>query len=225
MNKILFIVTSASSMAGSPTGVWFEELSTPYYILQEAGYKIDIVSPKGGQVPFDLQGFELENITDSVKKFQADEVAMAKVKNSGQISAIDFSEYDAIFFPGGHGAVIDLPLDDAVAQKTGKFFDSGKPVAAICHGPGGLVSAKRYDGKSIVYGLKVTSFSNSEEEAIGVAKKVPFLLESKLSELGGEYIAAENFSEFVISDANLITGQNPASSAKIAKVLLEKLKN
>lgn len=224
MMKILFIVTSATTLAGSPTGVWFEELSTPYYILQDAGYEIDIVSLKGGEVPFDPRAFEDDSITESVKRFKADEQAMQKVNNSGKISETDFSNYDAIFFPGGHGAVVDLPFDEVLANKTGNFFDSGKPVAAICHGPGGLVEAKRSDGKSIVYGLKVTAFSNAEEEAIGVTDKVPFLLESRLSELGGKYESVENFAEFVVEDGNLITGQNPASSAKIAKVLLEKLK-
>lgn len=225
MMKILFIVTSATSLAGSPTGVWFEELSTPYYILQDAGYEVDIVSLEGGEAPFDPRAFEDDSITESVKRFKADKQAMVKVKNSGKIADTNFLQYDAIFFPGGHGAVVDLPFDKILAEKTGKFFDSGKPVAAICHGPGGLVEAKRDDGKSIVYGLKVTAFSNAEEEAIGVTDKVPFLLESRLSEIGGKYESGENFGEFVVEDGNLITGQNPASSAKIAKVLLEKLKN
>lgn len=216
MKNILFITTSASKLGNSDTGVWLEELTTPYYILKEAGFEVDIISPKGGKVPYDPTALEKENIKPSVKKFLADNPAFSKLENSKTIAETDFSKYDAIFFPGGHGAVVDLPFDEVLAEKLGEFFDSGKLVSAICHGPGGLVSAKRKDGRSIVYGLKLTSFSNNEEDSVGATAKVPFLLESRLQELGGVYSSAGNFEEYVVTDRNLITGQNPASSEKIA---------
>lgn len=221
MKSILFIATSAAKLDESPTGIWFEELSTPYYALLKAGFNIDISSPKGGKVPYDPRALEKENIVLSVTKFLKDEEAMQKLNKSKKISATNFDKYDAIFFPGGHGAVVDLPYDKILAEKLGKFFDSGKLISAICHGPGGLVKAKRKDGKSIVDGLKVTSFSNAEEDAIGVTDKVPFLLESRLKELGGIYSAVNNFKENVIADKNLITGQNPSSSEAIAKAIIK----
>jgi putative intracellular protease/amidase len=223
--KILFIVTSANLLAGSPTGIWFEELATPYYILQNAGYEVEIASPKGGEVPFDPRALDPKEITESVKKFRVDEVAMQKFNNSKKISGVDFTDYKAIFFPGGHGAVVDLPKDEILAAKLGDYFESGNLVAAICHGQGGLVRANKKNGKSIIDGLKLTSFSNAEENAIGVSKKVPFLLQSKLEKLGGIYSSADNFKEYVVVDKNLITGQNPASSKKVAEEILKAVQN
>ncbi len=221
--RILFITTSAKKMAGSDTGVWFEELSTPYYVLTSKGFQVDIASPKGRKVPFDPRAFDTENITASVKKFRKDKLAMNKVEHAKVLSQLDLHEYDAIFFPGGHGAVVDLPDDEFLKKNLGAFFESGKPVASICHGPGAIVSARKADGSSIVSGRKVTCFTNSEEDAIGVTDKVPFLLETRLRELGGQFVCGADFSEFAVADGNLITGQNPASSRKCAELLAEQL--
>ena len=223
-NKVLFITTSVSEVKDRKAGVWFEELSTPYYIITEGGYEVDIVSSKGGEVPFDPLAFEEENITDSVKKFQNDTGASKKITDSKKLSEVDFEDYAAIFFPGGHAAMFDLPNDKVLAQKLGNFFDSGKVVAAVCHGPAGLVAAKKSNGDSIVKDRKVNCFSNSEEDAVGATENMPFLLETRLGELGGEFVKnSEDFGEFVVVDGNLITGQNPASSKKIAEKILENI--
>lgn len=224
MKTILFIVTSANMLAGSPTGIWFEELSTPYYILKDAGYNIEIISPKGGKVPYDKKALEPDAITDSVTKFLADEEAMQKLNNSKKISETNLKNYNAIFFPGGHGAIVDLPFDKILSEKLGEFFDSGKLISAICHGPAGLVAATRADGKPIVEGLKITSFSNAEENAIGITNKLPFLMEDKFKGQGAIYSSKPNFTENVIIDKNLITGQNPASSKAIAQEIVKYLK-
>jgi putative intracellular protease/amidase len=212
-------------MEKKETGVWFEELSTPYYILSKKGIQVDIASPKGKKIPFDPRAFDTDNITKSVKKFLDDMLAVTKIEHSKVLSLLDLNDYDAIFFPGGHGAVVDLPNDKYLEDNLGKYFETGKPVAAICHGPGGIVGAKKSDGTSIVNGRKVTCFTNSEEVEIGAESKVPFLLETKLRELGGIFVSGENFSEFAIADGNLITGQNPASSKKCAELILDALQS
>lgn len=225
MKKVLFITTSADKINEEwPSGIWFEELSTPYYILKDGGVEVDIASPKGGNVPCDPKAFEDEHITESVERFRKDQEAAMKLGNSKVLSQADFNQYDAIFFPGGHGAIMDLPEDQTIKSELGEFFDSGKIVAAICHGPAGLVSAKKGDGKALVEGRRVTCFSNSEETVIGVENTVPILLEKTFREQGAKFEAKEDFSENVVVDGNLITGQNPASSELIGKKLLEQLK-
>jgi putative intracellular protease/amidase len=225
MKKVLFIVTSAKKMKDSETGIWFEELSTPYYVLTDKGVQVDIASPKGKGVHFAPGSLSPENLTGSVKKFREDKFAMNKIEHTKLLKLLDLNDYDAVFFPGGHGAVVDLPADKFIEEKLGEYFETGKPVAAICHGPGGLVQAKKSDGTSIVNGLRVTSFTNSEEKAIGLEDKVPFLLESRLRELGGKFECGSDFQEFAVADKNLITGQNPASSKKCAELLLQVLGN
>lgn len=223
MKKVLFIVTSAKKMGKEKTGIWFEELSTPYYVLADKGIQVDIASPKGKKVHF--APLEPKDITPSVERFQADKFAMNKVEHTKILSLQDLNDYDAVFFPGGHGAVVDLPDDKFLEDNLGNYFDTGRPVAAICHGPGGLVKARSHNGKSIVDGRRVTCFTNVEEAAIGVDKKVPFLLESRLRELGGKFESGSEFQEFAIRDGNLITGQNPQSSKKCAELLLEVLED
>ena len=222
MKTILFILTSAASMnADHPTGLWFAELADPYYVFQEAGYEVALASPKGGEAPVDANSLKEENVTESVTHFQADETAMAKLTNTKTIKEIDFGTYAGIFLPGGHGAVIDLPQDQMLADKLGKAFDAGTVIGAVCHGPGGLVSATRADGKPIVAGLRVNSFTNAEEEAVGLTDVVPFLLETRLKELGGHFEGGENFTEYAVRDGNLVTGQNPQSSVRVANLMIE----
>lgn len=224
MSKILFITTSVDKIDEDwQSGIWFEELSTPYYILEEAGYDIDIASPMGGNVPFDPLALTDEYITESVERFRADADAATKLENSLTLSDVNFNEYDGIFFPGGHAASIDLPVNDEISERLGDFFESGKPVAALCHGPAGLVSAKLSSGEPLVKGLKVTCFSNKEEIELEVNDRLPILLENKFQELGGLYENGEPFQEFAVKDKNLITGQNPASTELTAKLFLEAL--
>jgi putative intracellular protease/amidase len=223
MKNILFIATSADKLAGNPTGIWFEELSTPYYILKDAGFNIDISSPKGGALPVDPNSIATDAITESVKKFQSNSSAMQKFNNSIKLSSIDLSKYSAIFFPGGHGAMADLPEDKFLKDNLGKFFESGKLVAAVCHGPAGLVAGVKSNGKNIVDGLKFNCFTDAEEIEVGGEKNVPFMLQTKLTNLGGKFEGVDNFQPFAIIDKNLITGQNPASSELCAKFIINAL--
>lgn len=224
MTRILFITTSVDRINEEwPSGVWFEELSTPYYIFEDEGIEVDIASPFGGDVPFDPLALTDEYMTESVERFRGDEDASRKMENSLILSDLDFDEYDAILFPGGHAASVDLPVNEDLAFKLGEFFDSGKPIAAICHGPAALLKAKREDGKPIVFGKKVTSFSNDEEDILQVADKLPILMEDEFAKLGAIYECAEPMQEFAVADGNLITGQNPASTALTANLLLEYL--
>ncbi len=224
MKKILFIVTSAKKLGKKKTGVWFEELSTPYYLLSEKKIQVDIASPKGGKMPIEPLSLDNEKLPESVRKFQKDLLAMKKIGRTKILSRMEFSKYDAIFFPGGHGAMVDLPEDEYLKENLGRFFESGKIIAAVCHGPAALVPAIKADGTSIISGRKITGFTDSEEVKAGGDKKVPFLLETKLKQLGGKFSCGADFSEFAIRDANLITGQNPQSSKKCAELILEALK-
>ncbi len=225
MKKVLFIVTSANKMGRKRTGIWYEELSTPYYIFFDEDYQVEIASPKGGPVFFDPTNFEETNSIPSVRRFQDDILASNKVQNTKMLSTLNFNDYDAIFFPGGHGAMVDLPKDKTIRKNLGRFFDSGKPVGAICHGVAAFVKVKRTNGKKLIKGFRLTCFSNTEEKIIKSHRKVPFLLQTKLTKLGGKFEAGINFESYVVKDRNLITGQNPASSLECAKVLLEATKN
>jgi len=224
MTRILFITTSVDRIDENwQSGIWFEELSTPYYMFEAEGIQMDIASPFGGSVPFDPLALTDEHITESVERFNADEEAMQKLENSLTLSDIDFNEYDGIFFPGGHAASVDLPNNEDLAIKLGEFFDSGKPIAALCHGPAGLLKARRADGESIVFDKEITSFSNAEEEELEVANRLPILLESRFEEIGAEYICDEPFTDHSIMDGNIITGQNPQSTVSTAKLFLKLL--
>ena len=223
MKKVLFIVTSAKKIGKEPTGVWLEELATPYYLLTEKGHQVDIASPLGKKTPFDPASLLPENITEPAKRFQEDKLAINKAEHTKILSHLDLNEYDAVFFPGGHGAMVDLPNDEFLKNNLGAFFETGKIVAAVCHGPAALVAGIKADGQNIVSGRKFSCFTDAEEVAVAGDKKVPFMLESKLRELGGNFEGVENFKEFAIRDGNLITGQNPASSKRCAELVLEAL--
>ncbi len=222
MTKILFITTSIDRIDEDwQSGIWFEELSNPYYYFEENDIECDITSPFGGNVPFDPLALTDEHITESVERFHADKDAMRKLENSLTLSDIDFNEYDGIFFPGGHAASVDLPNNEDLAIKLGEFFDLGKPIAALCHGPAGLVRARREDGKSIVFGKEITSFSNAEEEELEVKDRLPILLETRFKELGAKYVCDEPFKDHSVRDGNIITGQNPQSTTSTAKLFLD----
>ncbi len=225
--KILMILTSQTTMGDDPrpTGVWFEELSSPYYAFVDAGAEVDLASIAGGQIPIDphsLQGGE--NLT-SVTRFQKDNAAMAKLNNSYKLDSVSASSYSAVVLPGGHGTMWDLPNSQHLSELLSTAWTEGKVVAAVCHGPAGLVNVKDVNGQPLVAGRRVSAFTNSEEEAAGLTQKMPFLLETRIRELGAKYERGPDFQPFAIRDGNLVTGQNPASSDRVAELVLDALKD
>ncbi len=224
--KILLILTSASTMGvgDKPTGLWFEELATPYYAFLDTGAAVTLASVSGGPAPIDPRSVKPKGDNEaSVDRFLGDVAASGALADTLPLSAIDISDYDAVFLPGGHGTMWDLPESAELAALLGKAWADGKVVAAVCHGPAGLVNVKDETGAPLVSGRRVTGFSDSEERAAGLDEAVPFLLETRLRKLGGRYESVADFQPFAIADGRLVTGQNPASSALTAKLTLEAL--
>lgn len=224
--RILMIVTSNSLMGntGQPTGVWAEELAVPYFALVDAGAQVDLASPAGGVVPIDPASIKDRGLNeDATERFLGDELAQSKVASTRKAIELDMAPFDAVFFPGGHGTMWDLPNDAGVTRMVEQAFTTGKLIASVCHGAAGLVTARRPDGRSIVYGRRISSFTDSEEAALALTSIVPFRLESTLRELGGLFERAENWRPFAVRDGQLVTGQNPQSSALVAQQLLQAL--
>jgi putative intracellular protease/amidase len=227
--KVLIVTTSHAQLGktGGRTGVWLEELAAPYYALREAGAEVTVASIKGGEIPFDPRSTGEEQsdlpVPETARRFLDDADAMAAAKDSRSIDEVDAASFDAIYLPGGHGAMWDMPENATLARVVGSLFDAGKIVSAVCHGPAGLVSAKRRDGRPLVDGKRVNSFTNSEEKAVGLDGVVPFLLETRLRELGGRFEGGPNWQPFAVRDGNLITGQNPMSSELVARRVIEAL--
>jgi putative intracellular protease/amidase len=225
--KILFIVTSNAQMGagGKATGIWAEELAAPYYALLDAAFEVDLASPKGGAVPLDPGSVKAAGSNSAeVDRFLNDAQAKQKTANTLRAADVNAANYDAVFFPGGHGTMWDLPVDAGVTKAVETAFAANKVIASVCHGAAGLVTARRADGQSIVAGKRVNSFTDAEEAAAGLTNVVPFLLESRLRELGGAFVGAANWQAFAIRDGNLITGQNPASSTLVAKHVIDALR-
>lgn len=224
--RILFIVTSNAQMgaSGTATGIWAEELAVPYYAVLDAGFSVEIASPKGGAAPLDPGSLKPagQNVPD-VDRFMADAVAQKKFSATLNASDVNGADFDAVFFPGGHGTMWDLPVDAGVTRAVETAFAANKIIASVCHGAAGLVSAKREDGNSIVHGKRVNSFTDAEEAAAGLTAVVPFLLETRIRELGGKFEGAANWQPFAVRDGNLITGQNPQSSVLVAKHVIDAL--
>ena len=218
----LFVVTGHTDLGdtGRQTGFHFEELSTPYYILRDAGYEVVFASPAGGEVKADPGSLKPQGENaDSVDRFLGDEKAMQTLKTTMRTDAVKPAEVSGIYLPGGHGTMWDLPQDAALAKLVGELDAAGKPVAAVCHGPAGLVAARRPDGTPVVKGRRVNSFTDAEERKIELEGVVPFLLESKLKELGAQFENAGLFEAHVSRDGNLITGQNPASAKRLGEAI------
>lgn len=224
--QILIIVTSHAVMGstGEPTGLWLEELTTPYYAFADAGVEVTIASINGGAVPVDPRSQKPvgENAT-SVDRFLQDKSALSTIKNTPAVNTINTNQYEAIFLPGGHGTMWDLPQSQPLATIISQAYAQNKVVAAVCHGPAGLISAIKPDGSPLVAGHKISAFTNSEEDAAGLTETVPFLLETRLRELGADFQEVDNFEPFAVKSGNLITGQNPASSSLVADKILEAL--
>ncbi len=225
--KVLVVLTSHAELGntGKKTGFWVEEFAAPYYVLQEAGADITLASPKGGQPPIDPKSTEPDAQTEATKRYFSDQALQDKVANTKKLSEVSAADFDAIFFPGGHGPMWDLNKDKESIQLIEDFWKAQKPVAAVCHAPAALIHAKDQNGEPLVKGKKVTGFSNTEEEAVQLTNVVPFLLEDALKEKGGQYSKSNNWAPYVLKDGLLITGQNPASSEEAAKQLVGLLQN
>jgi putative intracellular protease/amidase len=225
MAKVLIVLTSHDRLGntGKPTGFWLEEFAAPYYVLRDAGIDITLASPKGGQPPVDPKSDEPGAQTPAMKRFRGDPEAQRALANTVKLSSVSSDDYDAVFFPGGHGPLWDLAEDRDALALLERLHAAGRPVAAVCHGPAVLRRAKGADGAPLVKGKTVTGFSNTEEAAVGLTDVVPFLIEDALKANGGKYSRAEDWASHAVVDGNLITGQNPASSEATARALLEAL--
>lgn len=224
--KILIVLTSHDQLGetGKKTGFWLEELAAPYYTFIDAGADVTLASPAGGQPPLDPKSNEPDAQTETTKRFEADEVAMRALANTHKLSEVLNQDFDAVFYPGGHGPLWDLAKDQNSISLIEQTLQANKPVALVCHAPGVLRDVKNAEGRPIVEGKSVTGFSNTEEDGVGLTDIVPFLVEDTLKEKGGQYSKSEDWQVHVQQDGLLITGQNPASSAATAEALLELLK-
>ncbi|WP_312317955.1 type 1 glutamine amidotransferase domain-containing protein [Acinetobacter variabilis] len=224
--KILIVLTSHDQLGetGKKTGFWLEELAAPYYTFIDAGADVTLASPAGGQPPLDPKSNEPDAQTETTKRFEADDVAMQALANTHKLSEVLNQDFDAVFYPGGHGPLWDLAKDQNSISLIEQTLQANKPVALVCHAPGVLRDVKNAEGRPIVEGKSVTGFSNTEEDDVGLTDIVPFLVEDTLKEKGGQYSKAEDWQVYVQQDGLLITGQNPASSAATAEALLKLLK-
>lgn len=223
--KILFVLTSHDQLGntGEKTGFWIEEFASPYYYLVDKGVDVILASPNGGQPPIDPTSDKPENQTESTIRFKADKELQEKLSKTHKLSEVSSDDYDAVFYPGGHGPLWDLAESETSAKLIESFYNSDKPVSFVCHAPAALKHVKNTDGEPLVKGKKVTGFTNTEEELVKLTDVVPFLVEDMLKENGGIYSKKGDFEEYAIEDGLLITGQNPASSEKVAEMLLAKL--
>jgi putative intracellular protease/amidase len=220
--KILIVLTSHSELGntGRKTGFWIEELAAPYYTLKDAGAIITLASPKGGQPPIDPKSAEPNNQTEATHRFDNDEALQELLAHTEVLAEVSANDFDAVFYPGGHGPLWDLTHDIHSIKLIEAFLASKKPVAAVCHAPAVLLNVKDSNGETLVKGKHVTGFANTEEEAVQLTDIVPFLVEDELKKQGGIYHKKEDWASFVVTEGLLITGQNPASSEEAAKVLL-----
>ncbi|MGY6269252.1 type 1 glutamine amidotransferase domain-containing protein [Achromobacter denitrificans] len=224
--NILIVLTSHDQLGntGRKTGFWLEEFAAPYYAFVDAGARIALASPAGGQPPLDPKSDEPDAQTDATRRFRKDAEAGRLLASTRRLDEVQAADYDAVFYPGGHGPLWDLAEDPKSVSLIEAMLAAGKPVSAVCHAPGVLRHARTADGKPLVQGRQVTGFSNAEEAAVQLTGVVPFLVEDELKKLGGLYSSGPDWQPHVASDGLLITGQNPASSVAVAETLLERLK-
>jgi putative intracellular protease/amidase len=223
--NILVVLTSHDRLGetGHQTGFWLEELATPYYVFKDAGAVVTLASPDGGKPPLDPKSDDVSSETPATIRFKADTVANEQLANTAKLQDVDASNFDAVFYPGGHGPLWDLIDNKQSIKLIEAFWTQGKPVSAVCHAPIALVNAKDENGEFIVKGREVTGFTNEEEEAVGLTNIVPQLVEDVMIERGANYSKKESWASFACKDGNLITGQNPASSEAVAELLLKAL--
>jgi putative intracellular protease/amidase len=224
--KILMVLTSHDQLGdtGKKTGFWLEEFAAPYYVFKDAGAQLTLVSPKGGQPPLDPKSDEPDAQTAATERFRKDSAAQSALASTALLSSVRAEDYDAVFYPGGHGPLWDLAEDQNSIALIEALQQAGKPVAAVCHAPGVLRHVKDADGQPLVKGKRVTGFTNTEEDAVQLTDVVPFLVEDMLKDKGGIYSKGADWASYVVTDGLLLTGQNPASSEAVAEALLAKLK-
>lgn len=222
MVKVLMVLTSHDQLGdtGEKTGFWLEEFAAPFYVLRDAGAELTLVSPAGGQPPLDPKSDAPDAQTDATRRFHQDPDAQARLATTAKLVEVSADDFDAVFYPGGHGPLWDLADNPESLALIEAFVRGGKPVAAVCHAPAALINVRRPDGSFLVDGKNVTGFANSEEDAVGLTEVVPFLLEDRLRERGGNYRKGDDFAPYVLVDGTLVTGQNPASSALAARKLI-----
>ena len=220
--KILIVLTSHDVLGttGRKTGFWLEELAAPYYHFRDVGWDITLASPNGGRAPLDPKSNEPEFQTDQTRRFEADAHAEAQLDSTVQLDSASADEYDAVFYPGGHGPLWDLAEDGTSIKLIERAVTTGRPIALVCHAPGALRHAVTGSGTPLVASRQVTGFTNSEEETMGLTRVVPFLVEDELVAKGAIFSRVRDFEPHVVVDGRLITGQNPASSGPAAKELI-----
>ncbi|MGB3725426.1 MAG: type 1 glutamine amidotransferase domain-containing protein [Glaciecola sp.] len=225
MKHVLIVLTSHSELGntGEKTGFWLEELAAPYYAFVDAGYKLTLASPKGGLPPLDPKSLLDDFKTDDTNRFESDELAQHALANTVELATVNSSDYDAVFYPGGHGPLWDLRMDKDSLSLIESTYAAGKPVAAVCHAPAVLINAKAPSGEALIKGKRVTGFTNGEEAAVELTDVVPVLIEDAFIAQGGLYSKAEDWHPHVLEDGLLLTGQNPASSKPLAELLIAKL--
>ncbi|ERS35938.1 MULTISPECIES: type 1 glutamine amidotransferase domain-containing protein [Cutibacterium] len=225
MARILMVLTSHDQLGDTDrkTGFWLEEFAAPYYVFGDAGHEITLASPKGGQPPVDPTSALPQMQTDATRRFEADDAAKAALAATVRLSEVDPAQFDAVFYPGGHGPLWDLVDDPASKQIILDSDAAGRPLGLVCHAPGVLHTVKKQDGTSLIVDRSVTGFTNGEEEAAGLTSVVPFLVEDSLTEAGARYSKGADGESYVVTDGTLVTGQNPASSADAAQRLLDLL--
>jgi putative intracellular protease/amidase len=225
--KVLIVLTSHDHLGdtGKKTGFWLEEFAAPYYVLKDAGVELTLASPKGGQPPLDPKSDLPENQTETTKRFRADAAAQAQLANTKKLADVSADDFGAVFYPGGHGPMWDMPDNATSIALIEAFVKADKPVGAVCHAPVAFVNVRGKDGEYLVKGKRVTGFTNTEEVAVGLDHVVPFLLEDRLKERGGVYSKTADFAPYVQVDGLLVTGQNPASSGPGAEALLKLLRS
>lgn len=223
--KVLIVLTSHDTLGntGRKTGFWLEELAAPYYSFKDAGAEVVLASPKGGQPPLDPVSNDPSFQTDLTRRFEADAEANAQLATTVRLDSISQADFDTVFYPGGHGPLWDLAEDKHSIALIESFINAGKPVALVCHAPGVLRHVKTVGGQPLVKGKQVTGFANTEEEGVGLTKVVPFLVEDQLKADGGIYSKGADWGSYVVRDGLLITGQNPASSAEAAALLIKQV--
>ncbi|WP_417805189.1 type 1 glutamine amidotransferase domain-containing protein [Thalassospira lucentensis] len=224
--RILMIMTSHDKMGdtGHKTGIWLEEFAAPYYRFKDEGVEITLASPKGGQPPLDPNSQAQDALTDATERFDQDADAQKAFANTVTLDGLKADDYDALFYPGGHGPLWDLANDTKSIALIEAFVAQDKPVAAVCHGPAALVGAKGTDGKPLVSGKNVTGFTNDEEKAVGLEEVVPLSIEDEFKKLGGHYTKKDMWASYAVVDGKLVTGQNPGSSEATADEVMKLLK-
>jgi len=219
--RVLMVLTSHDQLGntGKKTGFWLEEFAAPYFVFRDAGVKVTLASPKGGQPPIDPKSDLPENQTPAMARFKQDKEAQRELAHTLKLSDMRSEDFDSIFYVGGHGPMWDLVDNPDSIALIESFYNSGKPVAAVCHSPA-VLHRVQYKGVPMVRGKRVTGFTNGEEEAVQLTSVVPFLVEDELKRIGGLYEKAADWESFAVVDGHLVTGQNPASSSAAARALL-----